>query len=316
MPTITWDLAEADWAAFVARCPHATFFHLPAWYMAHGYPTATALIRFEDGAEALLPLALRQRFRGLVTEAMAGIENGYGGLVSPTPLTAAQVDAAYELVRRRFPDLVVTGNPHGAYPNLPAGGPIGLDATQVVPILDREGQRKLLGSSRKKHVTRAAKAGFHQEVRTHLTAADAASFYPLYARRAAAWTYTRWVRDEAYFERLCEAAGDRLALFLAYRDGELAGFRLLGLQGPVVMDLFLATDARHDEDHVGPFLVIEPLAWLHEQGYQRFDFLPSGRLEGVKAYKASFGATPLEHASTRLAGWVGRGLDVLLRRSA
>jgi CelD/BcsL family acetyltransferase involved in cellulose biosynthesis len=316
MPTITWDLPREAWSEFLARCPEATFFHAPAWYAAHGLPTATALVRYEDGAEALLPLALRKRYKGLLTEAASGIENGYGGLVSPTPLTAAQVDAAYELVRRRFPDLAVTGNPFGLYPNLPPGGPISLDATQVLPILDPEAQRKLLGSTRKKQVQRAAKAGFRLEVRTQLTGADAASFYPLYAERAAAWSYTKWVRDEAYFRDLCQACGESLALFLAYKDDELAGFRLLGLHGPVVMDLFLATAERHDEEYVGPHLVMEPLAWLHERGYQHFDFQPSGRLEGVKAYKASFGASAREHGATRQVGWMGRGLDVLLRRSA
>ncbi|MDB5101817.1 MAG: putative methicillin resistance protein [Cyanobacteria bacterium RYN_339] len=316
MPNITWELPVEAWSAFVARCPDATFFHTPEWYAAHGLPTATPLIRFEDGAEALLPLAVSRRFRGLVAEGLAGLENGYGGLVSPGPLTDAQVNAAYALVRQRFPDLAVVGNPFGAYPNLPAGSPLALDATQVLPVVDREAQRKLMVATRRKHVAKALEAGFRLEVRTALQAEDAASFYPLYAERAAGWTYTKWVRDEAYFRRLCEAAGAKLALFLAYKNDELAGFRLLGLQGPVVMDLFLATAERHDRDQVGPYLVVEPLAWLHERGYELFDFQPSGRLEGVKAYKASFGATPREHATTRQAGWVGRGLDALLRRSA
>lgn len=315
MPSVTWDLSIEAWSSFLARCPQATFFHSPQWYRAHaramGYQPHNVLIRFEDGAEAFLPFALRRSYRGLVTEAWAGIENGYGGLVSPTPLTPGQVETAYNLMRRRFPDLVVVGNPYERYINVPPGAPRQDDETQVLAIVDPEAQRKLMAETRGKQVKRAAGAGFRVEVIHKPTEADAARFYPLYAERAADWAYTKWVRDESYFRALLAEAGDQLVLFLGYHEDRLAGFRLLGLYGPVVMDLFLATSRDFEKLYVGPHLVAEPLAWCHEQGYELFDFQPSGRLEGVKAYKGSFGATSRPHFTTRQGGMVGRTLSTM-----
>jgi CelD/BcsL family acetyltransferase involved in cellulose biosynthesis len=320
MHSITWDLPTEAWSAFLARCPRATFFHTPEWYAAHartaGYRPHPALIQFEDGSEALLPLATRPRFRGLIQEALAGIENGYGGLVSPLPLSREAVESAYQLVRMRFPDLTVVGNPFEAYDNLPGATERETDATQVLAIRPMEDQSKLMSETRAKQIKRAKKAGFEIEVLHPVSAADALRFYPLYAERASEWAYTKWMRDEAYFRALCDKAGSKLALFLASKDGELAGFRLLGLHGPVVMDLFLATAKAHEPAHVGPLLVGEPLRWCHEHGYDMFDFQPSGRLEGVKAYKASFGAASLPHGTTRQGGLVGRTLGTLHRLSA
>lgn len=313
---ITWNVDVETWTRLVAESPNATFFHTPAWYEANrclGYEPAAVAFRWPDGTEALLPLALKPSYKGLLKEGFAGIENGYGGLVSARPLSPMQVAAAYQGVRRRYADLRVVGNPFEVYANVPADGERHEDATQVVPVLEPAAQRKRMSDTRVKHCKRGAKAGFTLEVKSGLTGEDAARFYALYASRAADWDYGKWARDEAYFRSLCEVAGRHLVLFLAYQGETLAGFRLLGVTGPVVMDLFLATDPAFEPQHVGPLLVEAPLNWCFEQGYAQFDFQPSGRLEGVKAYKASFGAEPVPHAHVVLRGTAGRSLDALRR---
>lgn len=313
---VTWRVDRETWDAFVARCPNATFFHTAAWYEANrslGYEPAAARLRFDDGAEALLPLAVRPAFKGLRKEAYAGIENGYGGLVSPRPLDAAQVEAAYRAVRRRYPDMRVVGNPFESYANCPASGPLEPDTTLVVPLTHREAQRRLMSATRQKHARRAARAGFAIAIRTNLTADDAARFHPLYAAHSARWDYGKWARDEGYFREVCAAAGDRLVLVTAHHGGRAVGFRLLGLTGPVVMDLFLATDRDFDDRYVGTRLAEEAMAWCHTRGYTAFDLQPSGRLEGVRAYKASLGATVLPHGHMVLRGVAGRSLDTLWR---
>lgn len=312
---LDWDVTPARWDAFLADCPRATFFHTHAWYAANaaaaGYRLNTALARFADGAEALLPLAVSPRFRGLIQTAWAGIETGYGGLVSPLPLSGAQVAAVYQQVRARYPNLRVTGNPFEAYPNAPPDGARLADNTQVLPLLDPASQRKRMSDTRQKHCKRAAKAGFRLEIVEGLSADDVARFYPLYASHAADWTYTKWARDEAYFRALAVHAGELLVLLLAHQGDRLAGMRLLGLTGPVVMDLFLATDPEFEPQHVGPLLVESALNWSHAQGYARFDFQPSGRLEGVKRYKAAFGAEIVLNFITGYSNLFGRSLEGL-----
>lgn len=312
---VTWGVSPEQWRGFVERCPNATFFHTPGWYQAHaeslGYVPATAHIAFEDGSEALLPMATRPRFKGLMREAMAGIEAGYGGLVSPRPLSAAQVDEAYRLVMARHPDMVVTGNPHEAYVNLPSWLSRQEDYTQIAPLLPPDEQRKRMSKSRVKTVRAAEDEHYDLIVKRGLTARDVVEFYDCYAEHAAEWNYTKWVRDEAYFRALLSHAGRDLVLFLAYRDEFLAGFRLLGCYGRHVMALNVARAKRYKDWNIGPYLAAESMAWCHGEGFESMDFMPSGPLESVRAYKASFGGASVPHAVVTGTGLVGGSLAAL-----
>jgi CelD/BcsL family acetyltransferase involved in cellulose biosynthesis len=303
--SITWDVTPAQWRGVLERSQQATFFHTPGWYQAHaevsGYRPQPALLRFEDGAEAVLPLATRPAFRGLLTLAEAGIECGYGGLVATRPLDEAELKAAYRLVRSRFADLHVMGNPHAALESAMAGGEASMATTQLVPVLDADAQLKRMNPKRAARVRKAAKLGFELTVIPRPTGEDVARFYGMYAAHASYWQQRKWVRDEAYFRALFQHAGADLVLFLVHLDGQLAGFRLLGVHGEVAIGLHLATSAQHEKLDAGPFMIAETLNWCRENGVRVFDFLPSGALEGVKAYKASYGAEPVSFlsASTR-----------------
>jgi CelD/BcsL family acetyltransferase involved in cellulose biosynthesis len=303
--SISWDVSPTQWRAVLERSNQATFFHTPGWYQAHaevsGYRPWPALVRFEDGAEAILPLATRPAFRGLLTLAEAGIECGYGGLVATRPLEEAELKAAYRLVRARFADLHVMGNPHAALESAMAGGEASMATTQFVPVLDADAQLRRMNPKRAARVKKAAKLGFELTVIARPTPDDVARFFGMYAAHASYWQHRKWVRDEAYFRALFAHAGPDLVLFLVHLDGELAGFRLLGVQGGVAVGLHLATSPKHERLDAGPFMIAETLNWCRENGCTVFDFLPSGPLEGVKAYKASYGAeaVPFLSASTR-----------------
>lgn len=314
---IEWGLAPTRWDAFVRRCANATLFHSPGWYLAqaqaYGYELDPALVRFADGSEALLPLATKKAYRGIVRVAYAGVENGYGGWVSERPLNAAQIEEGYRLVRARYPNLRVTGNPHDAALVVPDGWRVEADATQVLPILPREEQQKRMAGSRAKRARKAARQDFVLEVLEAPGEADVSRFYALYAAHAAEWRYTRWRKDEAYFRALFQHAGDRLVLFLATHEGQLAGQRIVALDGSRVLDLYLSTEPAFEPLEIGTYMVAEPLAWLHARGHALFDFLPSGNLDGVRAFKASYGAEPLAFTRTQRAGLLERSLESVWR---
>lgn len=293
---VDWQFSQLDWARYLEGCGHTTIFHHPGWYRVHaGEGDQVTCQRFEwpDGQHAILPLIIRPKYKGLIREASAGAENGYGGLVSATGVSSEQVEEAYALVRERYPNLRAYGNPHEAFVNTPASNPHEkrLEATtQVLPILEPTEQRKLMNETHQKHCKRAEKHGFRFEALPGPLPADVALFYDLYAEHNANWLDRRWVRDRTYFRKLFEHLGEKLVLFLAWSEDRLSGFRLVGGFGTVVMDLYLATDKEAAKSHVGPYLIERPLGWCYEHGYRIFDFMPSGNLEGVFAYKASFGA--------------------------
>lgn len=312
---IDWAIDRDTWRAFLARCSNATFYHDPGWYEARREALSLRLVtphfRFGDGAEALLPLAVRRTYRGLVNCAYSGLETGYGGLVAPVPLLPHHRMAAYEAVRRRYPDLVVTGSPHEAYDNGPSGATCEHDLTQVLAVLPPDAQARAMSTMRARHLKKAAKEGLSLQVVTPPQAADVTTFYPLYTAHAATWAYTRWLRDAAYFRALCQHAGDKLVLFIARLGDEPVGFHLIGLGTGPVIQLHLATSAEGDRLNAGTWLIAESLAWCHAQGHTRFDFLPSGRLEGVRAYKGSFGAELRPFSVVSYEGWLSPALAAL-----
>ncbi|HEY9723492.1 MAG TPA: GNAT family N-acetyltransferase [Oscillatoriaceae cyanobacterium] len=312
---IEWGLTPTRWDAFVRRCPQATFFHSPGWYLAqaqaYGYQLDPALVRFSDGTEALLPLATRAAYKALTRLAFAGVENGYGGWVSETPLSSEQAEEGYRLVRARYPNLRITGNPYDAAAALPSGWRGEADETQALSILPSDEQQQLMATSRAKRARKAVRQGFTLEAIENPSEADVARFYELYAAHSANWRYTRWRKDEAYFRALFRHAGDRLVLFLAHHEGQLAGQRIVACDATRALDLYLSTDARFEPIDIGSFMVVAPLSWLHAHGYTLFDFLPSGNLDGVRAFKASYGASPLAFTRGQCNGLFGRSLEAL-----
>jgi hypothetical protein len=312
---IEWDLAPAAWRALAERCPRATIYHTPGWSLTQrdhgGYALHTVRFVFADGKQALLPLATRKRFRGLLREAVSGVEGGYGGLASTAPLSPDQVEEAFRRVRQRFGDLVVTGSPHEAFPNLPAGKLASADPTQIIPILQPQAQLAAMSETRRGSIRRAGREGYRSEVIVAPEPSQVARFFPIYEEHAEGWGSQRWRRDERYFQTLFHHAGRDLVLFLAWHGEELAGFRILGGFGRVAIAMHLSRARPYERRHVAPFMMGETLAWCHAHGHEAVDLLASGSLEGVRSYKASFGAVERPCPVVSHTSWVGASLETL-----
>ena len=210
--------------------------------------------------------------------------------MSAQPLPPHRVEEAFAHVRARYPNLRVLGNPLGAHSSLPSVG-ISTDSfTQAVPIVDPEAQRARMSGMRRRNLQRGERAGFSMERIHPVYPSDARTIISVYQEHSARWTYRRWVRDEAYFRALFRHGGQDLCLFVARKDDEVAGFLLLGAWGDTLVELHLATREAYESLQVGTYLIAKPLEWAYESGYRVFDFLPSGKLEGIVAYKESFGS--------------------------
>jgi CelD/BcsL family acetyltransferase involved in cellulose biosynthesis len=312
MPHVDWDCSLDTWRDILPLCPDATFFHTPEWYLARAATTNIEVkpvhFAFDDGSRAVLPLSVRPRYRGLLQEALAGLENGYGGLLSPQPLRQGQVEAAYRHVRRRFPDLAVAGNPHATGHQVPEAAAQSMDITHVLPLRPPDEQLAGYSESRARHVRQAQRSGLRIEVLEGLDASSAARIYPLYAKHAAAWRYTKWARDEAYFRTLASRAGRHLTLFLAHHDDRVVGLHLVASYPPIAIQLHLATDGAFNRLNPASLLVHEALGWCYRNGFSAFDFMASGHLDGLKLFKASFGATPMAYPLATQAGWLSQSL--------
>jgi predicted N-acyltransferase len=183
-----------------------------------------------------------------------------------------------------------------------------MDITHVLPLRPPDEQLAGYSESRARHVRQAQRSGLRIEVLEGLDASSAARIYPLYAKHAAAWRYTKWARDEAYFRTLASRAGRHLTLFLAHHDDRVVGLHLVASYPPIAIQLHLATDGAFNRLNPASLLVHEALGWCYRNGFSAFDFMASGHLDGLKLFKASFGATPMAYPLATQAGWLSQSL--------
>jgi hypothetical protein len=311
--SIWWDVPEADWEAFLEACPRATFYHTPAWYRANAetfnMAIAPALIRLSNGAEALLPMALRSKYRGLVQEAVAGVGGGYGGLVTARPWPADWVQVAFRTVASRYPELFVTSNPFEQYFNAPLPG-FGFrmteTATQALMLADLDSLRERYSKSRRKLCRKAMAEGYQVQVLP--AQGELERFYQVYAEAVIGWSSQRWVRPKAFFERLLAYGGDRLRLCFVLHDGMPIGTRLIASYQEVGIGLIYALKRAHDQGAASSALAEAALALCYQEGLRYYDFGASGSLSGIRYFKESFGAVPLPAVLAQRQGLAGRVL--------
>lgn len=311
--SVRWQISEADWEAFLSTCPRATFYHTPAWYRAnaetYGLELAPALIRLSNGEEALLPLAIRAKYRGLLREAVSGVGGGYGGLVTPRPWPLDWVQLAYREVATRFPELFVYSNPFEHYFNAPLPG-FGFrmieTSTQALALADLEQLRERYSRSRRKQCRKAMAEGYQIQVLPAVGELD--RFYQVYEAAVIEWVSQRWVRPRAFFERLLDYGGDRLRVCFVLQDGEPIGARLVASYGAVGIGVIYALKRGHDQGSASSALTESVLSLCYKEGLRFYDFGASGSLAGIRYFKESFGAVPLLGVLAQRQGIAGRVL--------
>lgn len=311
--SVRWNIPETDWEAFLSACPRATFYHTPAWYRANsetfGLELAPALIQLSNGEEALLPMAIRAKYRGLLREAVAGVGGGYGGLVTPKPWPMDWVQLAFREVATRFPELFVYSNPFEHYFNAPLPG-FGFrmteTSTQALALADLELLRERYSRSRRKQCRKAMAEGYQIQV---LPARDELDrFYRVYEEAVVGWVSQRWVRPRIFFERLLTYGGDHLKICFVLHEGQPIGTRLIASYGAVGIGVIYALKRGHDQGSASSALTESALAHCYKEGLRFYDFGASGSLAGIRYFKESFGAVPLPGVLAQRQGIAGRVL--------
>lgn len=306
-------LGEADWEAFLRDCPRATFYHTPAWYKANcetgGMEMAPALIRLSNGEEALLPMAWRAKYRGLIREALSGIGGGYGGLVTPRSWPADWVQLAFREVASLYPELFVYSNPFERYFNAPLPGfgfQLRESSTQALALADLDQLRERYSRSRRKQCRKAMAEGYQIQILPARGELD--RFYAVYSQAVTEWVSRRWVRPREFFERLLAYGGDRLSICFVLQEGAPIGTRLIARYGSVGIGLIYALQRGHEQGAASSALTEASLAYCYHEGLRYYDFGASGSLAGIRYFKESFGALPIPAFSLQRQGLAGRVL--------
>jgi hypothetical protein len=246
--------------------------------------------------------------------ASVGETGAYGGLVSPAPLAPGMQSAAYAAVRRRYPDLWVSGNPFATQTVglVVPGGRLTQDSTHVLALKPLAELRQGFSRGCKSRGNKARKAGLTLRISQHPT--DAARFYTLYEDTVVRWgDKLTWARPQAFFEQVVAQGDGHVKLFLAYQGDRLVSGLLFAAHGQIAHYVAGATLAEALPHCPSNFLMEEAMAHYAEGGLTCFDFGPSNGLAGVMQFKESFGAEPVPFVVQRTATVASR-LYFSLRR--
>lgn len=313
---IRWDLPVDLWTEALAQCPGATWFHSAAWLEvareAFGTQIERVRVGFGDGRWALLPLSIRPLARGLVPMAIAGETGAYSGLVSPKPLTDAEVSAVYDAVRARHGAVKVTGNPFATTVHLPAseGWTSATESTHMLVLKPLAELRTGFSRGCKARGNKARKLGLRVIASSDPGIVDV--FYPLYEDSVIRWgEKLTWARSKDYFRAMLAHGGESVKVFVAMRDDEPVAALLFAAQGQVAH--YVAGATRHDQLDACPSNLLQEAAMDHyfQAGCTYYDFGPSNGLEGVMRFKESFGAAPAPFLSAERLNVAGRAYFAL-----
>lgn len=287
-----WDFREAsieEWLHFWSGDPDRTRFQHPQWHQAFAdtwpgiFKPKAYRITGNDGTDAILPGSTRRLFKGLSSEWIASPGHNYGGLLGPHS-SEAFIATQHFLLKH-----------HSSYrwygsPFTKSGSTMD-SFTQIVDlsVSDEELNTSIDHYKNLYFARRAERHGLRLE-RWHGTAKAYADIYQD--------AQNRWNSDgsmpnsysSAFFNAVFQLDGTEIwAVKNSERDEPIAMGIFLTAGTHVVSWLTLA---REDALPLRPyqFLYVNLIRQYHQQGFQRFDFNPSGGLEGVIEFKRRFGA--------------------------
>jgi CelD/BcsL family acetyltransferase involved in cellulose biosynthesis len=314
------DVSAKEWYRLLAEAATATFFQTPAWSAViaetiPGMSEAHLGVREDGRLVGVLPLIRR---RALFLSTLESTSFGTPG--GPVVAAGAPPDVGRALLEgfRRVAGGSLVGHAQLVDRNsevdpgeLP--GFVQKRETAQVLTLDasyEELQGRFRPSARNK-VRKARKAGV--EVRRAEGEDDFLTYYAILEECRRRWGSGRGP-GPAFFAGLSRLSRDSVEMWLAVHEGRVIGGDLNFVQGGIVMNWGnVSTDAARS---LAPNNLLH--AWAIERaseaGHRLYDLGSSAGIEGVRAFKASFGAAEVGYRRfVRERGWY-RALRAVARR--
>ncbi len=292
----THDLSEAEWWEFVRALPahEVSIFQTPIWagLMTEAFADARAgasLFRLADGARVLWPWVRRRRL-GLWDSVESMPFGTYGGFVCEREPARAELWALLAAVKRQARGawrLLVTPNPLGRWP---VPHDVFPQQNSVHFLNLAEGYDRIWKSRFSRglrySVRKALRRGVVAERAT--SAADFRQFARLYAQTAERWD-KRPPFDERFFEGLAGLDGERVQLWVARVEGEMASGVVMFVYGEHLTPYVGGFDRRFTGYDPNNLMYAEAMKWAAREGLGTFNFLSSAGVRGVEHFKSSFG---------------------------
>ena len=284
-----------EWESAWRACGYATPFHSPAWAVAVAagqkglYAPEPLHVSFSDGLEAVVPFSRQRLVRGLGSQLVSSPLGTYGGwLASPD---------AGDGHRRLLCGLLLSSpalwwrlNPYDE--QIPTEGlPIfDHEETQIITISgDFDSYAGSLRHERRVAARKAEKRGV--TIRSAASPDDWSEYYRVYLDSLRRWGSPRGAGYSArLLDELRLASDLRAELWLAEWEGRIIAGDI-SFSTATTMVLWHGAALEECLPLRGTVLLTrEVIRVAFSRELQWFDFNPSGHLEGVRRFKAQFGA--------------------------
>ena len=290
---------DADfWWGVVQNCPYATFYHTPLWHQLadqtdSGRQDCTVDAIFQNGSRAIFPLLQERPILQKYISTFAGC---YGGLVADGPIPDEEAPALYEhvfsLTGKTF-KFISTPIAEGIPTPTLSPEEKEEDFTHILSL--DEDLDTIIANYSRGHRS-SLKKGRREGVRVRR--ADSLDEYRKYFEAYQA-SMERWGKDPstgyswAFFEHahdLSQDHPDAITLWLAWVDDAVASGALTLKWNQHVSYWHGAAHEEYFDYRPNNVLHTDIIADALEQGYQYYDFNPSGGHDGVAQFKSRFGA--------------------------
>jgi len=289
---------RGEWERVYQACPWATYFQSPEWGEIWARATDGAVsprprrVEFEDGGVAVLPFCGESGGRGWRTRNRMP-ERSYGGWLAEQPLGATKVALLSELLSERLGDVELQLNPFAPKDGLDALPVYSFEqtlATDLAPGFDAV--KKRWSKGHRAAVERAELAGLL--VSRAVCLRDWRDYFDVYRE-----TRVRSVEDFegglpwALFAELARRSASQVRLWLAHRQGRLAGGALT-LHSPSHVALWhTAARAELLDRHPLHLLISTAIQQAAVDGARWFDFALRSDGEAALRLQRGFASCPL-----------------------
>jgi len=295
-----WVTEPGRWDDAWTACRWATYYHSREWaelwcrYTEDWYHPSPAVATFSDGRQALLPLSSEKReseSRGYVSSP----PDTYGGWIAAEPLARSHAELLTEFLTTKLGKLDWQLNP---FDPLVADLGIQADEPDETHILDLSiGFDSIYGhfsSACRRAERKARRSGV--SVRLARTKADWQEYYRAYEDSYRRWGSQALSKYEWHlFELMYELRSDDLRLWLAMNDeGRIIAGAVMGYASNHAAYWHGAALEEYLPLRPTNLLFTEIIKDASRRGLKWFDFNSSAGLDGVRRFKESFGAKPLD----------------------
>jgi CelD/BcsL family acetyltransferase involved in cellulose biosynthesis len=304
-----WVPSADEWDRAWESCPYSTYFQSRDWaeiwagYQGGRFAPDPLAVLLSDGQRILLPLSCEKILRRLVRRRVSSPAGTFGGWLADRSLDGQAQQLVMQLVARQFPDLAWRNNPFEPCAFERYTDDVTGDETHVISL--DQGFDAIFRSWTKGHASASQKAR-REGVETACATSEEEwkEYFLIYQNSLQRWgdkatlAYS-WDLFEGIFRR----RSPNVRLWIARHQGRMvAGALCLYSPSHVVYWHGAALDSHFKLRPVN-LLIHDAIHDACERGYKWFDFNPSGGLEGVKAFKRSFGAVPMKCDIARIVSW-------------